>query len=160
MYAVLSDRSAYDQREERSRDEARFRMMSRRRRERTTVAANEMFAFAFVKSGGAAEILQNPERRFDPLLARFVFNFQEMIGSDHFSHVPHRRAQLFLAQLLRENSEKKIEKRSIGFRENLLRLRGQGIRDVRLPKAWLRARLPDKSVSLQTGEVRPHRVVG
>jgi len=160
MNAVLFHRSAYYQREQRFRDEARFGMMSRGCREWTAVAANEMFAFALVKNSGASKVPQNPERRFYPLCARFVLNFQKVISSYHFPYLSHCRAQLFWTQLFRKNAQQKIEERSVRLWENLLRLRSERIGGVRLPKPRLRARLSDEPVALETRKVRPHRVVG
>jgi hypothetical protein len=102
---VFFDRGANDLPQQRFGDEARFGMMSRRCREWTPMAANEMFAFALVKSRGTSQVLQNLESRFRPFLARFVFNLQKVIGSDHFPHVSHGSTQLLFAEFSRENPE-------------------------------------------------------
>ncbi len=76
MDTALFNRGANDLREQRFRDETRFGMVSRGGSERAAVATNGMLAFALMKGRGASEILQNPERRFDPLLPWFTLDFE------------------------------------------------------------------------------------
>src|SRR4030095_16345072 len=110
-------------------------MMSRGRGERTAIiTANEISAFALPESSGASKVLQNTERRFDPLRARFALDFEQVVVGHSPPHFSHRRAQLFRAQLLGQNSEQEIEKRSVGFRKNMLRLGRERIRRVRFSK--------------------------
>ena len=128
MNAALFYRCTNNLSEERFRDEARFGMMSRGRGERTTIiTANEMSAFALLKSSGASKLLQNTERCFDPLCARFVLDFEQVVVGHSPPHFSHRRAQLFRAQFPRQNGEQEIEERSVGLRKNLLRLGREGI---------------------------------
>ncbi len=104
MNAALFYRCANNLSEERFRDEARFGMMSRGRGERTAIiTANEMSAFALVKSSGASKLLQNTERCFDPLRARFALDFKQVVVGHSPSHFSHCRAQLFRAQFPRQN---------------------------------------------------------
>ena len=123
MNAALFYRCANNLSEQRFRDEARIGMMSRGRGERTAIiTANKMSAFALVKSSGASKLLQNIERCFDPLRARFALDFEQVVVRHSPPHFSHRRAQLFRAQFPRQNSEQEIEKRPVRFRKNLLRL--------------------------------------
>ncbi len=160
MNAMLSDRCANDLSKERFRDETRFGMMSRGRGERATVAANQMFAFAFVKSSGASEISQNTEGRFYPLLARLAFDFEQMVVRQPFSHFPHGRPQFPRTQLLRKNSEQEIEQRTVGLGKNLFRLGGESIGRMWFSKTGLGSGLMNQSVAFQTQQVSPDGIVG
>ena len=160
MNAALFYRRANNLSEQRFRDEACVGMMSRGRGERATITANEMFAFALVKSSGASKLLQNPERCLDPLRARFAFDFEQVVVGHSSPDFSHRRAQLFRAQLPRQNSEQEIEKRAIGFRKNLLGVGRKRIGRVWLSKSGLRSCVVNQSVAFQAQKVRPHRIVG
>ncbi len=161
MNAALFYRCANNLSEQRFRDEARIGMMSRGRGERTAIiTANEMSAFTLVKSSGASKLLQNIERCFDPLRARFALDFEQVVVGHSPPHFSHRRAQLFRAQLPRQNCEQEIEKRSVGFRKNLLRLGREGISRVWFSKTGLRSCLMNQPVAFQAQKMRPHRIVG
>ena len=161
MNAALFYRCANNLSEQRFRDEARIRMMSRGRGERTAIiTANKMSAFALVKSSGASKLLQNTERCFDPLRARFALDFEQVVVGHSPPHFSHRRAELFGAQFPRQNSEQEIEERSVGFWENLLRLGREGVSRVWFSKTGLRSRLMNQPVAFQAQKVRSHRIVG
>lgn len=159
MDTALFNRGANDLCEQRFRDEARFGMVSRGGSEGAAVATNELLAFALVEGRGASEILQNPERRFDPLLPRFTLDFEQMVVSRPFPHFSQGRAQLFRTEFSRENAQKKIQERPVGFRENLLRLSREGIRRMWFSKTGLRPRPMNQSVSFQVLKMRPHGIV-
>ena len=162
MNAALLYRCANNLSEQRFRDEARFGMMSRGRGERTAIiTANEMSAFALLKSSGASSSFRIPERCFDPLRARFALDFEQVVVGHSPPHFSHRRAQLFRAQFPRQNGEsRRSRKRPVGLRKNLLRLGREGISRVWFSKTGLRSCLMNQSVAFQAQKVRPHRIVG
>ena len=118
-----------------------------------------MFAFAPAKACRASEILQDSEGCFDPLLFGFASDLSRLTIGHLPADLAHGGAQLCCAQLSRKHRHNKIKQRTVGFWENLFRVCGKDVGYVWLSKTVLNARLPDQSVSLETQQMRPDRVV-
>ena len=134
-------------------------MPTRSGSERATVTADPTLALAVLKNGGAAQILQNAQRCFDPLLSRFARDLGKVIVSHLLSDFAHRGAKRSRVQLLRNGGQDEIEQRPVRFRENLLCLRSQAIAGVRFAKPLHGPRLANKSIPLQGGEMGADCVV-
>jgi hypothetical protein len=157
--AVFLDRRANHLAEERFRDETGFRVVTRGRRERTTVTADEMFPFTLFKTGRAAEVGENAKRGVNPLLAGLAFYFRQMLVRHFPTHLPHPGLQFSRAQFSRENRQNEIDKGTVGFRENLFRVGGEGIGGVRFAGAGLGAGLVNEPVTFQAEKMGADRVV-
>ena len=134
-------------------------MPTRSGSKRAALTADPMLALAVLKSGGSAQILQNAQGCFDPLLSRFACDLCKVIVSHFLSHFAHRGAKRSRVQLLRNDGQDEIEQRPVRFRENLLCLRSQSVAGVRFTKAPHGPRLTDQSIPLQGGEMGPYCVV-
>ena len=93
MNAAFFHRNADHLAEKRLRDEARFRMVTRGRGQRTAVATDKMFAFAFLKAGRAAEVRQDAESGVDSLLPGLSFHFSQVFVCHLSTDLPHSTLQ-------------------------------------------------------------------
>ena len=134
-------------------------MSTRSGSERAAVTADPMLALAFLKNRGSAQILQNAQRCFDPLLSRFTCDLGNVVVSHLLSHFAHGGAKRSRVQFLRNDGQDEIKQRSVRFRENLLCLRSQSVAGVRFPKALHGPRLTNQSIALQGGEMGADCVV-
>lgn len=145
--------------EERFRDETGFRMVPGRRRQRTPVAANEMFALALLEARGATEVGKDAERGVDSLLPGLASHFRQMLARYFAAYLPHPRLQFSRAQLLGEHREDQIHEGAVSFRENLFRVGGESISCMRFTDARLGAGLVHEAIAFQAKEVGADRVI-
>src|SRR4051794_15197248 len=144
--AMLLHASADDVGQERFSDEACFGMATGRRSERTTVAANEVFAFALVKASRATHVLENGKGGLDPAFPVFPFKLRQMVAREGSSHFTQSGPEFSGRQLPGKDGQDNIEERTVCLRENLLGFVCERVGCVRFSESSLRPRLADQSI--------------
>src|SRR6266516_6260642 len=103
----------------------------------TPVAVDEVLAIFFVKTGRAAQLLENTECGIDSLLTSFALQLAQMFLGHLSTSSAHSGAQISWLNLTREYRHEKRDQSSICLRAELFRFRAESIRGVRFANARL-----------------------
>src|SRR5882724_13299383 len=126
----------------------------------TAVAVDEVLSIFFLKAGRAAQLFENAQCSINSLLSRFAAQVVQMFAGDLSASGAHSGTQVSWLNLTREYRHEERDQSPVCLRKQLFGFRAESICGVGFSKARLHAGMDYKSVALQAGEVRPHRVVG
>ena len=158
MCATLFHRAADHLCQEGFDDQTRIRVMRRHRAERAIIAANQRLSIG-LNSDGPAEFPQQIKGGGEPIIAALFRKIGQMLFRQRSPDIAHARAQFAPSETRGDTSQKVVEHQPVRLRENLLRVGGQPISDMRLPHTAPAAVTLDQPIAFQADEVRAHRIV-